>query len=43
MDGIPCLVPQDGIILETNDTMKPDGAAQSSVGNKEDGEGRSSL
>ncbi|KAK9284864.1 hypothetical protein L1049_024044 [Liquidambar formosana] len=35
VDGIPCLVPKDGKILETDDTLKPDGDADSLVMNKE--------
>ncbi|GMI76964.1 hypothetical protein HRI_001365700 [Hibiscus trionum] len=35
-DGIPCLVPTDGKILDVDDTMKDDNAAQDSAStNKE--------
>lgn len=33
-DGIPCLVPTDGKILDTDDTMKHDNAADDSANNK---------
>ncbi|XP_057975920.1 uncharacterized protein LOC131163340 [Malania oleifera] len=35
VDGIPCLVPRDGKILETDDTSKPGTAADSSKMNEE--------
>ncbi|KAK6924518.1 Trm112-like [Dillenia turbinata] len=35
VNGIPCLVPKDGKILDSDETSSPDGAADSSVTNKE--------
>ncbi|KAF2312442.1 hypothetical protein P3X46_015848 [Hevea brasiliensis] len=32
-DGIPCLVPRDGKIIETDEDIKPDGASDSSAKN----------
>ncbi|XP_042507337.1 UPF0434 protein Aave_2563 [Macadamia integrifolia] len=37
VDGIPCLVPKDGKLLETGDLSAPDDVADSSVSNNEDG------
>ncbi|KAJ4964334.1 hypothetical protein NE237_024273 [Protea cynaroides] len=37
VDGIPCLVPKDGKLLETDDLSTPNDATDSSMLNKEDG------
>ncbi|KAA8532010.1 hypothetical protein F0562_006848 [Nyssa sinensis] len=40
VDGIPCLVPNDGKIIEADDTLKPDGAIDS-LDRKREGQGDS--